>query len=190
MSKRSLEDTLTPEQRVDSDDLLRYLKHRYGADAFGNGGYAVFPEFRCGTGFGKHAESRIDCLVMGLWPSKGLLRIAYEIKVSRSDFKRDLKRFDKQYPALRVSNLFYYLTPPGLVKPEELPIWAGLVEARPSVESDAPERIVDADRWIKQYKPFQEKVTVKAPHRNIEFEQEMFVAALARRVAEVEGRDR
>jgi len=65
----------------------------------------------------------------------------YEIKVSRSDFFADFK---KRYKHMRMSdslkkdlynkkalfkipNYFYYAVPEGLIKPEEVPDYAGLV---------------------------------------------------------------
>lgn len=58
--------------------------------------------------------------------SKGYRAVAYEIKVSRADFKRDSHA--KQREARTFSDQFFYATPPGLLKPGEVPDWAGLVE--------------------------------------------------------------
>lgn len=49
----------------------------------------------------------------------------YEIKVSRSDFKRDEKWRDY----LKYCSYFYFVTPQGLIKPGELPPEVGLIEA-------------------------------------------------------------
>jgi hypothetical protein len=90
--------------------------------------WAFFPEMRSGTGYGAGNEQRIDAWAMHLWPSSNLKRIAYEIKVSRADFLHELKRPQKRKYALLWSNEFSFVTPRGLIKPEELPVEAGLIE--------------------------------------------------------------
>ena len=69
---------------------------------------------------------RIDFWTLSPHPGKGHLATSYEIKVSRQDFKRDTHV--KQREARLFSDQFYYVTPPGLVTPEEIPDWAGLQE--------------------------------------------------------------
>lgn len=163
-----------------ADDFLKFISRKHAGEE-----WAVFHEFRCGTGFGKGNESRLDSLVLGLWRSNALIRIAYEIKVSRSDFLREVKAPLKQVPALRISNRFYYVTPPGLLKVEEIPPWAGLLEVRESDLDDAPNWAKERaarERWLKNY-PYMDKTIVTAPDRIIEFEQASFIAALARRVS-------
>lgn len=80
--------------------------------------------------------------------SKGYLARAYEIKVSRSDFRRDTPK--KQRDARLFSDEFYYVTPPGLVNVDEVPDWAGLMEwdgERWRVPISAPRRDKDAPSW-------------------------------------------
>ena len=55
-----------------------------------------------------------------------------ECKASRGDFRRDLKKFHRQYAEHGMGNVRYYLTPPGLLLPDELPEHWGLLEARPT----------------------------------------------------------
>ena len=82
-----------------------------------------------GTGF--H-----ECDVIGVNPSG--LTIEYEIKISRSDFKNDIKKRGKhlrmvnptsyaRYRNHGTPNRFYYVTPVGLIKPEEVPTYTGLI---------------------------------------------------------------
>lgn len=51
---------------------------------------------------------------------------SYEIKISRADYLRDSA--EKQDGALKWSDRFWYVTPPNLIEPRELPEWAGLQE--------------------------------------------------------------
>ncbi len=69
---------------------------------------------------------RIDFWTLHPQDGKGHCATAYEIKVSRQDFKRDSAM--KQREARLYSDQFYYVTPKGLLKPEEIPDWAGLME--------------------------------------------------------------
>jgi hypothetical protein len=89
-----------------------------------------FDEVRIGTGFGKDAEQRIDFWAMHTLPSQRLRRVAFEVKVSRSDFLAELKQPRKRAVALLWSNEFYFAAPAGLIADAELPPEAGLVEYR------------------------------------------------------------
>jgi len=64
---------------------------------------------------------RIDALIFD-WK----IRTAVEIKISRSDFFRDTEA--KRAPWMRHTHKFVYLTPKGLVKPEEVAKGCGLWE--------------------------------------------------------------
>lgn len=95
---------------------------------------------------------RCDLWTLSPHRSKGYLARAYEIKVSRADWKRD--HAIKQRQARLFSDEFYYVTPPGLIKKEEVPDWAGLIEIdfgpeRPTTRFPvtAPHRDKDAPSW-------------------------------------------
>lgn len=69
---------------------------------------------------------RVDFWTLMPSYSNGWRATAYEIKVSRGDFKRDSA--EKQDGALQFSDRFWYVTPPGLISPDEIPDFAGLQE--------------------------------------------------------------
>ena len=108
---------------MDATTIRAALRRLYSAP-----NHASFPELACGTGSSDGASTIIDLWVMGLWPSNNLRRIAVEIKMSRGDFTREIKRPKKRHRALRYSNQFYFAAPKGLIKPSELPPEAGLLE--------------------------------------------------------------
>ena len=64
----------------------------------------------------------------------------FEIKISRSDFKADFKKKRKhdqlenpaKYRRECIPNKFYYVCPEGLIKPEEVPEYAGLIYVVPT----------------------------------------------------------
>lgn len=86
----------------------------------------IFPELRLGSGYCGVAQRRIDLFIIN--SAAGNETTAFEIKVSRNDFKHDLDNDLKQRGARLYANKFIYVTPKGLVKPDEVPIWAGLWE--------------------------------------------------------------
>ncbi len=90
-------------------------------------GILIF-ELATGTGYSAGEPSRLDAFHMGDTISKGLKRTAYEVKISRSDFLREIRDPRKRRAAMRVSNQFYFVTPVGMVKPEEIPLECGLME--------------------------------------------------------------
>lgn len=91
---------------------------------------------------------RCDFWTIAPWQSKGYLATAYEIKVSRADFRRDTH--EKQREARLFSDRFYYVTPTGLLKTSEVPDWAGLIEigeGKTRIVVPAPLRDKDAPSW-------------------------------------------
>ena len=156
-----------------SSEIVVAVRRRF-ANLQGDAGhqYAVFEELRVGTGYGRGVEQRIDLWAMGLWASDGYARHAFEVKVTRSDFLAEMKDPLKRRPALLYSNLFYFAAPAGLIKPEELPPEAGLMEVGDWGRGFSAVIIVDAP-WFDPPPP-----------------SWRFFAAIARRVcrAEAEGR--
>ena len=73
-----------------------------------------------------NGDRRIDFWTLEPTASQKFRATAYEVKISRSDFARDSA--DKQMHALRYSDRFWYVTPPGLLRLDEIPEWAGLQE--------------------------------------------------------------
>lgn len=70
-----------------------------------------------------------DCLLLtrsGYW-------YEFEVKISRSDFKNDFKNKREKHSILssvsdtKKPNYFYYIVPEGLVEPNEVPEYAGLL---------------------------------------------------------------
>lgn len=91
---------------------------------------------------------RCDFWTISANGSAGFDAIAYEIKISRADFRRDSA--SKQRQARLFSDRFFYVTPLGLVTPEEVPDWAGLIELNSGklrTRVHAPRRDKDAPTW-------------------------------------------
>lgn len=99
---------------VTTAQILVALHSRYQAPE-----WAAFEEMRGGTG--RLEERRIDFWAMNCFPSKGLRCVAYEVKVSRSDWLRELQKPHKRELAWEVSNEAWFVTAPGVVKNGEVP---------------------------------------------------------------------
>lgn len=91
-------------------------------------GNLTVAELRMGSGYGGAEQRTIDLWTIDPGPATGCRSVAYEVKVDRSDFLGDIRNPLKQRGARMFSDKFYYVTPEGLVKPEEVPVWAGLME--------------------------------------------------------------
>ena len=151
---------------VNTAIMLKALKRRHPETQ-----WAFFEELRAGTGFRKtwadtgpeadNPEQRFDAWAINLYVSMNYMRIAYEIKLSRRDFMREMSDPLKREQAFLLSNCFYFVTPVGVVKPGELPPEVGLIEV--------------LDEWISRLK-------VRAPARPGGIPTWQFFAAIARRV--------
>ena len=88
----------------------------------------------------------IDAFAMSLWPSKKFERVAYEIKVNRADFLREIRDPDKRQFAMAFSNRFYFVMPDGVADKREIPDECGLMivkEGRARIYKRAPWREIE-----------------------------------------------
>lgn len=161
-----------------AEDVVKALEKRHGANELNTAAreWAFFAELRAGTGYSTYdykknkrkpfnPEQRFDAWAINLYPSKKHERIAYEIKVSRSDFLHEINNPEKRQQALHLSNYFYFAAPKGLIAVEEIPEECGLIE----VSEDLSTRI-----------------KVKAPFRESEYLSWQFLCSIARRACVAE----
>ncbi len=85
-------------------------------------------ELRAGTGSRNNSAQRIDAFALNCLAHLAMKRVAYEVKISRADFFCELRHPVKRRLAMRYSNEFYFVTPPGLVEVCEVPVDCGLIE--------------------------------------------------------------
>jgi len=115
-------------------EIIKALTVKYHTTVRG-GEWLLLQELRIGSGYSKGASRSIDFWALNCYPSKNHLAIAYEIKRYRSDFLRDLKKANTKHRGAKAySDEFYYVAPAGMIKKEELPPWAGLIEIRTHAE--------------------------------------------------------
>lgn len=71
---------------------------------------------------------QIDAYAIRCWHGGvGQRQIAYEIKCSRTDFRREIARPEKRASALERSHQFYFACPEALLAPQEMPPECGLL---------------------------------------------------------------
>lgn len=144
--------------------------------------WAFLREVRAGTGYtgtrdrGRTLEAdverRLDGWAINGYSSKRRQRVAYEVKVSKGDFCRDVTKPLKRRAGLLLSNLFYYVAPAGVIAPDQVPPECGLLEV---VQCPVGLRVKEA---------------VSAPWRDTPPCPWSFVAALARRAVKFQENER
>lgn len=97
------------------------------------GEWATFVELRGSTGFVN--DQRIDFFAVHTWPSKRYQSIAYEVKVSRGDFLKEIRHPEKRRFAESVASKSYFVAPIGLIKSHEVPEGWGLMEPKRGTRS-------------------------------------------------------
>lgn len=88
--------------------------------------WAIFFEVASGTG--GNSATYADAVAMNLYPSRGLEVHGFEVKVSRSDWQRELRDPGKAEPVFRYCDRWWLVVgDPAIVKPGELPPTWGLM---------------------------------------------------------------
>jgi len=78
----------------------------------------------------KGAQRRADAVAMGLWPSRGLPIHGYEFKVSRQDWRAELRNPAKAEAIGQWCDMWWLVTAPRVIKPGELPDLWGHMEVQ------------------------------------------------------------
>lgn len=77
------------------------------------------------------AASRwVDVAVFQMWKTKGLTRSAFEIKISRHDFLRELGQPEKHRWVQESFHEFWFVAPEDTIQVEELPVGVGFMYPR------------------------------------------------------------
>lgn len=100
--------------------------------------WATFPELPNGTG-GRKTRT-IDLFALNLWPSKGYQSLAFEVKVDRADFRRELDDPTKRAPWEALAHETWFVAPEGVIPVVEVPEGWGLLELRASGKWKRPRR--------------------------------------------------
>lgn len=111
-------------QPIDASKLRALLRRKYPGDQF-----AMLYEVRDAAGFA--ARRSADVMVIGLWPSRGCMVEGMELKVSRSDWLRELKKPQKAEAFFPYCDRWWIIAAnKDVVRLEELPQTWGLMIPR------------------------------------------------------------
>lgn len=97
-------------------------------DYYPPGEYAVAYEVARGTGV--MARRHLDMIAMNLWPSRGHTINGIEVKVSRSDWRREKAEPAKAEEIAQFCDYFYVAAPIGVIPKDEIPDGWGHLEYR------------------------------------------------------------
>lgn len=124
------------EPKATEAELLRLLDRKHAKQGNGGSGeYAFLTHVRNDGGFS--ATRTFDGVAVSLWPSRGYAIDVFEVKVSRSDWMRELKDPAKSEAAWEIGDRFWIVATAGVVDPLELPHGWGLIEAYGAKVNDA-----------------------------------------------------
>jgi hypothetical protein len=111
------------------DEMLELLRKRHSGGSGNGPTHAFIPAVRNAAAF--DASRTIDGYGMSLWPSRGLLIDAFEIKCSRSDWQRELKEPAKAEAFCELADRFWIVAAhDDIVADGELPDGWGLLVAQ------------------------------------------------------------
>jgi hypothetical protein len=105
---------------ITAADIVKLLRAKYTGRE-----YIVMEEVPDGTG--RNFDREIDVAVFSMWPSNGLNRSAFEIKVSRQDFLHELAHPEKHQWVRDSFHEFWFVAPKDIIQLEELPDGAGFM---------------------------------------------------------------
>jgi len=104
---------------ITTKDIRDHFLKVYPSEGRPNRSFIYFDELRLGTGWSN--EQRVDGFLLELWPSRDFCKTAFEFKVSRQDFLKEIKNPQKRYSAKSYSDRFVLVTANDICTREEIP---------------------------------------------------------------------
>lgn len=115
-----------PTTKLNTPALENLLRAKYPRDR-----YALF--FDVPDAVSLRQQRRIDALAFGIWQSVGREIQGFELKISRSDWLRELKQVDKADPFIALCDRFWLVTADSkIAKLDEVPACWGWMTATAS----------------------------------------------------------
>ena len=145
--------------------------------------YAVM--FEVGNKTGASVRRHADAVVMNLWPSRGLLIEGIEVKVTRSDWRREIENPEKAELISQYCDKWWIIAPEGIVQEHEVPALWGWMTA-----SDKGLRVRKAapQKSHSEITPLDRGFVAAMLRRASSADADMIAAMVEKRVAEREGK--
>lgn len=126
-----------PGKKATSYDMTELIQRKYGGD----GSHLCF--FDVPDNVGTNSKRRADAIVIGNWGSTGRLVHGFEIKISRSDWLRELKQTEKADPFVERCDRWWLVCPVGVARPEEIPmLWGWMTPYKGGLRIQKPAAIL------------------------------------------------
>ena len=110
-----------------AEEVLKLLRQRYSSD---RDRYILCEQVSPATGY-RSKSTWIDAMVISCWPSDGIHRQSFEVKVARADFLSEINTPSKNAWFKDNSTQFWYVTAPGVVtSADEIPEGCGWLLAQ------------------------------------------------------------
>lgn len=116
---------MTQEQHTEAS-ILGLLRERHAAKGGNGPEWAYIEKVRDAPGF--DAKRTADALALSLWRSRGHELHGFEVKISRSDWRRELADPAKADGWCAIVDRWWIVAPKGVVPRDELPATWGLLE--------------------------------------------------------------
>lgn len=107
--------------RLTTPELMEKLAYKYAGEA-----WAFFEQVRSGTGY-LHQVRTADAIAMGLWPSRGLELLGFEVKIYRADWLKELKTPRKADELVGFCDRWWIVALKDVARVEEIPTTWGLM---------------------------------------------------------------
>lgn len=155
--------------RLTERDMLDALHARYAIASQGvTIRYAIAEHVQSGAGF--DARRVCDFMALDLWPSKGLHLHGHEVKVSRSDWLRELRDPAKAEEFRQWCDRWWLVVPDAeIVKAGELPPGWGLIVVTngvPRISRQAP--TLTPQPWSRSFRAAFARAVQKTSHRALQ----------------------
>jgi hypothetical protein len=119
--------TKTPARKWTEGDVLKLLRKKHAAQSGNGPEWAYLEHVRNAAGF--DAKRTCDAMALSMWPSRGMELHGYEVKVTRSDWRTELRNPAKADVWHGVVDRWWIAAPAKVVPRDELPATWGLIEA-------------------------------------------------------------
>lgn len=113
---------------------------RLAAGIWPSPAHVILREVRNATGYAQQSRAA-DALVVSVWPSRGVWFAGVEVKISRGDWRSELKNPEKSTEIQKFCDYWWVAAAPEVVADGEVPSNWGLIEvdgAKARIIKDAP----------------------------------------------------